>query len=558
MTKFHYHPMHMHIHSCFQPGASMAMHMANAKKLGMEYIWFTDHDSRMGAKKNPVTGISFETGKRIIQENEKDYYGFELSEYEEKAEFYEKTEENKLLMCAKADKREEWQSAGVHFVSNRTRHTASLLNGITLEMGLEAKGISDNARLIISVKLSQRPPECMPARILYVLGNTEELNTPHTQILPLVIENSKVVLPLSDDVSDDENIGGKDNTFDTIQITLQVKNEAYLSVSVNDFKIHMAHSFETIQSMRKQVAAELEKKMGVMPFASFEISSAGEHKNCFSADVPLIDYEKENFEVSHAEAVAHVKKHGGIFAVNHPLAINPLKRHNLSEKEKLRVIAKMAAELLANRADGATLIEVGFPSGRNNFTLEEYTLLWDLLSQGGLFLCGYGSSDSHRNNDGWFNGNNFAAYIAADDEMEYPIPESVFTDSMKQGNVYTGDPCILQGSICFETIDGYPMGTVFDAKDRTEIILRFKAENVKDGWKFRLIENGNTICEEMLSKGDYTHESILKVSLDAVRFQRAEMYDENGRCILLTNPIYLVDTEQAVFDIPQERLVKGR
>ncbi len=558
MTQFQYHPMHMHIHSCFQPGASMAMQMQNAKKLGMEYIWITDHDSRMGAKKTPVTGISFEKGSRMIQESEKDFYGFELTEYDEKANLTERTEQKKLLLCAKANENSCWQNAGVHFVSSRTRHTASLLNGITLEIGIETEGISSDARLILAVKLSQRPPECIPARMLYVLGNIDGLESAHTQILPLEIRNGKTVLSLSEDVSREEDIGGLDNTFDTVQVILQVRNGAELNVSVKDLKIHTEYSYKDIQLQRKQVAAEIGNKIGVTPFVSFEISSAGEHKNCFSTDVPLIDYETLGFQVTHREAVSHVKKHSGIFAVNHPLAIEPLKRHHLSETEKLRVVAKMAAELLANRADGATLIEVGFPMGRNNFTLEEYTMLWDLLSQGGLFLCGYGSSDSHRDNNGWFDGNNFVAYVAADATQTYPIPEKTFIASMKRGNVYTGDPCVLQGQISFETEDGFPMGTVFDTKDTQKTNIRFCVDHVKNGWEFRLIENGNVLYRETLTEGYYEHHSVLEAGLDAVRFQRAEMYDENGRCILLTNPIYLVDTAQASFDIPTERLAKGR
>lgn len=50
--KYTYHPMHMHIHTCFQPGMSMAAQMYNAKSLNMHYIWLTDHDTRTGFKKN--------------------------------------------------------------------------------------------------------------------------------------------------------------------------------------------------------------------------------------------------------------------------------------------------------------------------------------------------------------------------------------------------------------------------------------------------------------------------------------------------------------------------
>lgn len=45
MKNYTYYPMHMHLHSCFQSGASMESHMYNAKCLGMKYIRFTDHDS---------------------------------------------------------------------------------------------------------------------------------------------------------------------------------------------------------------------------------------------------------------------------------------------------------------------------------------------------------------------------------------------------------------------------------------------------------------------------------------------------------------------------------
>ena len=58
-SNYTYHPMHMHLHTCFQPGMSMAAHMHNANKLGMKYIWFTDHDTATGIGKNSITGFSF-------------------------------------------------------------------------------------------------------------------------------------------------------------------------------------------------------------------------------------------------------------------------------------------------------------------------------------------------------------------------------------------------------------------------------------------------------------------------------------------------------------------
>ena len=54
-----YYPMHMHLHSCHQPGASTESHIYNAKALGMKYIRFTDHDTRVCKKENEFRSFDF-------------------------------------------------------------------------------------------------------------------------------------------------------------------------------------------------------------------------------------------------------------------------------------------------------------------------------------------------------------------------------------------------------------------------------------------------------------------------------------------------------------------
>ena len=335
-----------------------------------------------------------------------------------------------------------------------------------------------------------------------------------------------------------------------------MRNGACLSVALKDFEIKVRKFFEAAHQEQKRLAAKVGNRYGVTPFVSFEISDAGEHKNCFSTCVPTIDYAEQNFQVSNMDAVKHVKKHGGIFAINHPLAIQVLKQQNFSETQRSKTVAKMASCLLANHAYGAHLIEVGFPCGRNGFSLEEYVMLWDLLSMGGLFLCGYGSSDSHRNNDGWFNGNNFATYLAAPQNLPHPIVEEVFTRSMKQGMAYTGNPVKINGEVRFETTDGYQMGTIFKAEESSEVDIELFMEHTEPGWQFRLIENGKTCASVTLDGGTFTTRSVLRTGLTTVSFQRVEVYDETGMCILLTNPIYIVKSDEAAFEIPNCRLAE--
>ena len=100
------------------------------------------------------------------------------------------------------------------------------------------------------------------------------------------------------------------------------------------------------------------------------------------------------------------------------------------------------------------------------------------------------------------------------------------------------------------------MGSVFLSSDRQQVSLRFFAENTCPGWRFRLMENGLEVYSEVLTGGQFVHSSQLCLGSTTVNFRRAELWDENGRCILLTNPIYIINTDLFAGELPADRLVK--
>ena len=545
--------MHMHIHGSCEHGASMAMHMYNAKKLGMRYIWFTDHDCRIGSEEEEIHGFSFDG--LLLKENAAGRYrGFRP--IDERISCSIDPQSKQLTMQLTAESDPSWCGSGITFVSSGTLHAQPLAAGVTLQIDLCSHNISQDSRLIFDIKLSQRPPELCNAHVLYVLGSTEGLAAPHTQVIPLSVQNGQITMAISNDISDNPEIGGCDNAFETISIILQAKNGATVTASLREFQISTERSFEQIHQQLKTVAAQVGAQYGVTPFVSWELSYAGEHKNCFNSNVPTLNYKEHDYQIPVWDAVRHIREHGGIFAINHPFVIRPLKRKNFTPLERMKVLAKMQAELTANKAYGASLIEVGFPEGRNGFSLEEYLLLWDLLTVSGIFLSGYGCSDSHRDNTGWFEGNNFTAYIGAPAELSHPIAEEVFTEAMKLGRLYTGDPVTLQGPVNFATTDGHPMGSVFLSSNIESKTILFSADKTRPGWQFRLIENGLCIHTEQIDSDTFSYRSVLKTGNLSVNFQRAELWDENGRCILLTNPIYLIRTELFAGKIPYDRVPK--
>lgn len=531
----------MHMHSSYEPGASMAMQMYNANLLGMKYIWFTEHDNRMGAKKNYASVFHFDNDTLIDTDADGINRYFNTACFKNNSSLIKSVDAKNqtLTLSAKAKNIDEWQSSGVFFISDKSRYSHSLFMDISLGFDLLSQNINKNSRLIFDVRLSQRPDKTMPAHILYVLGDCNGLSAPHTQIIPLKVQNGRIALPISNDVSNEAEIGGKDNVFDTITITLQVRNNAELTVKLKDFYICTGKEFEDVHQAQKLKAAELGAQYGITPFVSFEVSGAGGHKNCFSSNVPVIDYYKYNHLVSVYDAVKHIKNYGGIFSINHPFP--KIGKHNKSERQK--ILKRVYEELLKNKAYGANLIEVGFPAGKHYFPFEDYLLLWDKLSSSGLFLCGYGDSDSHRGDNNWFEGNNFASYVGVDSTLKHPIAERHFTDAMAERRLFTANPLKIKGAIRFETQHGHQMGTIFDYKKTTEIPITFYAEVTDPEWTFRLIENGKVIHSQKIHSYNFTYNSVLKAKKTPVSFQRVEIYDAYGTCILLTNPIFIANHE---------------
>lgn len=553
MKKYKYFAQHMHMHSCYQPGASMEGHMYHAAKLGMKYIWFTDHDVRMGRKIYQVDEFDFEQQELFYVEESGRSQGFKLiekkSEQHESEHFKaELTKETcftgtQCLKFSSDSDDETWKGGGVYFWSSGKRHCSSLMAGIKLEIAAMVEQV-EGSRVILDVQLSQRPPEHECAHLLYVLGSTEGLeNAKHTAIIPLTPVKGwhKYSLDLSNDVLQQNalarGVGGLDNAFDTLSIIVESQKGA-ATAYFDDFVIHIKENFEAVRNVQKEVARDKGKLYGVTPFVGTEITGAGPHKNCFSTGVPIIPYDEPDYEVSHEDAIAWVNKHGGIFALNHPF--EEYKREVLSDGEKEDRLMRMAEAFIQHKAWGATMMEVGFPMGRENFSLQLYLRLWDKLTEAGIFLTGYGSSDNHSNRTDWYDGNNFATWLGVEESEAEPVSEDAFVKAMKSGRAYMGNPVVLKGDIIFETEEGLPMGSVLTVENAEQCQnIYFGCSQTKKGWKFRLVYNGQAVIEEEINSPDYKFRYIMQPQ-KKVNFVRAELYDENGVCIMLTNPIHVL------------------
>lgn len=541
-----YYPMQMHLHTCHQPGGSMEGHIYNAKRLGMEYIRFTDHDTRIGPKNHPLSRFDFSKGELSYKE-----VGGRLG-FQTVGDGNAFCEDNSIRYTF-APEGGERREGGLYYFSDGNSHTVSLIGDITLCLDVSFRLYGD-ARAVIDIRLSQRPPDHSAAHFRYVLGAPGECSEPHTVEYKLPEPVDGVYrLHLSEDIGKCRELGGLDNVFDTATILIEA-NDGGGEFVLREFEIKRKYGYDELIKRQRIVADEIGARYGVKPFVTTEISGAGQHKNVFSTAVPVIDYAERGFQITEMEAIAHVKRHGGIFAYNHPFENNKYKKLTLTDEEIKRAVEDDAASLIASRALGASMMEVAFIEGRGQFGLREYLRLWDLMGLGGVFITGYGDSDSHKNHLSWFEGQNACSWIAADENIPFPIAEEHFIASMKAGRVYAGDPVYLTYPISFFS-GSTEMGGIIPVPDGDydERRFTFTASAPEPGSEIRAVVDGMTVISEIVEGGEYRLEFSVKPER-CVSLARIELYNPRGRCILITNPIYLVRTAEYPLELPGERL----
>ncbi len=531
-----YYGIPMHMHSCWERNASMEGHMYQLQQLGLKYCYITDHDVRMGRRKCHVQQFDFSQGSLYAEDYPEKFCGFQNV-----VGSVVMTEEGEMCLSATADS-EEWSVSSATFDSYAKRHELALISELMLHLGMRMTEPDDDIRIVVDVELSMRPPEFQNGHILYVFGNSEGLADEYHAVKNMTVDGERYTLHLLEDAKE---IGGGDNVFKTVTFSVACRNGKSAKLFVNHFSTTWEHSFEEGRKRQQELADELGKKYGITFFVTTEISDAGRHKNSFSTKVPIMDYEALGFEITEEYAIRHVLNHGGIFSINHPFEpYKRLMREVPERKEEFYQTVK--EEYLSNRGLGASLIEVGFPMGRSGFTFEDHLRLWDTLTLDGIILSAYGDSDTH-GRLGFFEGNNFVGYIYAEEPGE-----DAFIQSMKAGNMYTGDPVYLEKmNINFTDDEKHPMGSVVYTDKPHRVTLAI--QGAKKGMELVWNVNGKDL-EPIPIEGDY-HGGVEIPVEGSVNFARAALYDK-GRCIMMTNPIHTTADRTFYEGVCSERKVE--
>lgn len=539
-----YYPIPLHMHSIWERNASMEGHFYNAQKLGIHHMYITDHDVRMGPRHNHISSFDFTKGKLKIEEPSPDplrprWHGFTVKEQDKGTDI--SFVDNALILQALSDG-DTWSTVSITFDSSQKRHEWALVASVYLHLSMQMNQASNDTRIMIDVELSQRPPEFKHGHILYVAGNTDGLATPYSTVVSLDDSQKEFHLDL---LKDALPVGGGDNVFRTVTFSVSSRRSAKACLNLKNLSFSWDLAYEDGRRAQQVLANELGKKYDITPFVTSEITAAGPHKICFSTKVPILNYQEKNYKISDEEAMRHVLLHGGIYARNHPFeGVKDAFKACKTTDEQETLLNEVIQKFIMNRAWGAAMIEIGFTEGREGISLSSHLKLWDALSSEGILISGYGDSDNHTNDSDWFDGNNFVAYIAAE------IPdEEHFTDSMRKGNLYTGDPVYLQNmKVNFCSDKGQPMGSVSTSPNPGNAV--FSLSNLPENCKISWTVNGETVKTET-AFGMYEGKTPIPTD-HKMNFVRVSVYKDE-RCILLTNPIYHSTNADMIANIPNER-----
>ncbi|MBE5781969.1 MAG: hypothetical protein E7329_01475 [Clostridiales bacterium] len=508
---------HMHLHTTFEAFSTMRSQAFMAKKLGIEALFITDHDTRMGYLQKRVNEFAYESEDAVQMRN-----GIEVtwSTMEGEPIAPIKTEDGWVLALRPG------QSA--RFFAKAKQHQASLLADLTLYLDLDLPEEWAGG-LCVDLELSLSPDNKEQQHLCYVMGDCPQQES-WEFCIPLAKAKGKcrLELPISQDILRFDPFG-QDHCF----IALLLHTFGPLKGLYLGHRMDRKYAAEAVRQKQQELADEVSKKCGVALHVATEISGAGQHKVSFSQSVPLLDYPAHDYQITWEMAAAHVKKHGGVTSYNH--MFTPYQKREWRGEEREQLIQGLIQSLLDTHAEGADLIEVGFPEGRGGFRVEEYIRVWDALAMQGLLLSGYGDNDCHNSKMVWLEGNNFATFWYAENANREALEQALLT-----GNAYTMDPARLQGLQFGFSLEDTPMGGILIGNAEATAALHL--QQLPEAAEIRLMAGGACQEKKILAPGD--HALAFQVIKNApICPVRVEIWGMDGRLLLLSNPVYWVDED---------------
>lgn len=563
----------LHMHGTLSEGdATIRSHHEAAKLLGIDVIWWTDHDHMIVAESHRATRFGFDAlteplnlGEPWVASSNAD---ITLTKSASLFRDLVTSSSAEITTQRAAVGTGSLKMTGTRAQSNRssfmylfnssgTRRKYALPMGVTVRIKVFPEQTSADATGVVTMILS-RPvtPQVVSTNrfeIQYFLSNT--ITTPVREDfiyrVPVPFtpgEWNELTLDVTNDaIAGYPFINGLDNSITEVLFGIESRNNATAICYYDDLRIDLDAPGEPLfQWQRAELDAYNARNEGVIHHQGVEHSHSPKHMLEYGPDTPMPDwiaYESlspgfnngwlvnwqahQDFIGYRISELGHQR--GAAISYAHPFGTGTAMLPTTMTKEALLV------QLLGNRLYNSDCLEVGYRQRER--PMADHLWVWDQLALNTVYLTGLGVSDAHGGTITEFLTSptfSMTQFIYADTHGE-----SDLADALRAGRTYYADPIIFDGTMDIETDSGALMGAVV-VTDRPTINTTVRFRGLEPGDTARIIDSGNLASTTPIAGADADIPHQVTVNPTTGSFVRAEVFSPiDGRTEkAFSNPVY--------------------
>jgi len=570
--------MAMHIHASLSEGtASMAAHLDQATKFGVDVLWWTDHDFRMSAHGH-TTAVGFEgptegSDHTLWQWLQAVEGSPAVATAEYVAEPHSPEEEGKALRLNVSGDGDQFSGLWLTGQAWNTVYSTSFFD-TTLTLDALTEALGEDAMFVFEITTSHHPSTGgRPAgqyRLRYLLGPTPQRTTmapdPADPLLGVRVLGRdggerdggerdggelgggwrRLVLRPAKDMADAwPDIEPGDNSLWRFRIGALSRNGQAARLVIDRLRFDRSRrTGDTPLKFRSELSRRYRDRYpSVRQFESTEISLI-RHLNWFGGELHLPDHGdqpplRDNSPELARQMVDRIHASGGLASLNHPLDYAPDGR-------------QLGAHLLEVGAHGCDIVEIGCMQDVN-----QLIDTFDITARNALFYTATGTSDGHMGVDWFKDGTPWITSVWARSQH---MPDLL--DPLRAGRAYVWHAARWRGELDLFVAGGPPMGGV-DVGHRPKVPITIVATELPQDGALEIVQGEVDLAgpgqpapavEKTSVPASSVHNGMVELPVERRqgRYVRATVRDAAGNVAGFSNPIWLLP-ESTQITVPSPR-----
>jgi hypothetical protein len=513
----------MHLHSSFSEGtASMATHLDQARRLGVDVLFWTDHDFRVSAQgyrrrlglgswTDTEDGVALTWRRRTEGRLAGAEVGFAAG-----AAVLAATGDGTLWLDADA-----WNST----------YSGSLAD-TAVQVELRPLALGPDAHLAVQLDLSYHPASGgRPAaqyRLTYRLGaatrRVRRAAGPEGEVdvpVPAGGWSTVELRPVADIAALWPDLVAEDNAVHRLRVGVAARRGATGRGAVRHVTLVRSRRADSLALVRDVMARYAERYPDRRQYAALEVSLV-RHLNWFGGELVMPDYGdrapvKDDAVPAAVSMVDFIHRHGGLASYNHPLGGSA---------------ATTAEHMVATRALGADILEVAY-AGQS--TVDGMLHVLDACARNLVFVTGNGVSDDHRGTD-WYDDTK-SSWLT---RVWARSPDIVdLQDALRGGRAWCAKPGAWGGTLEVHAAGRPAMGGVA-VTGAAGVPVSVTATDLPRGGAVEVVTGRADRAAPVPAIARGTARSL---DLAPGSYVRAVVRDAEGRIVGIGNPLWVLDAD---------------